>query len=74
MDEVVTVSLELEGDLEGQVGSGAGVEVQSEHRGGVGHNGLDLHCVDKGLRQSSGLQGGVVEAIDVVPDWIQLAW
>ncbi|KAI6759013.1 hypothetical protein HG531_014009 [Fusarium graminearum] len=61
VDEVVALSRQLEGHLESQVGDGAGVEIEGKDRSGVGDSSLDLDSVDKGLRESSGLEGGVVE-------------
>lgn len=68
MDEVVALSRQLEGHLESQVGDGAGVEIEGKDRSGVGDSSLDLDSVDKGLRESSGLEGGVVETVNIVPD------
>jgi hypothetical protein len=57
-----------EGELEGEVRDGAGVEVDGDDRGGVGDDGLELDGVDEGLGEGGVLQRAVVEAPDVVPD------
>jgi len=68
MDEVVATNLELVRQLEGEVRDSARVEIECDDGGGVGDNGLDVDGVDERLGQSGVLEGGVVEAPDVVPD------
>lgn len=65
------VALDVEGELlaEGQVGNGASVQVQGQDGRGVGDDGLDVDGVDEGLGEGSLLEGGVVEAVDVIPDY-----
>lgn len=69
VDIVGTSDLEVEGKREGEVGGGHLVQVKSENGAGVGHDGFKFDGVDEGLGESSELERGVVEAIDVVPDW-----
>ena len=68
VDEVVTAGVEEEWGGEGKVGEGALVEVEGEDGGWVGDNGLDLDSVDEWLSESSLLEWGVVETVDVVPE------
>jgi len=68
MDEVVATNLELVRQLEGEVRDSARVEIECDDGGGVGDNGLDVDGIDERLGQSGVLEGGVVEAPDVVPD------
>lgn len=68
VDEVVAAGGEVEGAREGQVGGCALVEVEGEDARGVGDDGLDLDRVNQGFREGGFLEGGVVEAVDVVPD------
>lgn len=69
VDEIVAAGGEIVGDAVGEIGDGAGVEVESENGGGIGDDGLHLDGVDQGLGQGGLLEGSVVETIDVVPDW-----
>lgn len=69
MDEVIPTAVKCERNGEGQVSGRARVEIESENGGRVGHNSLDLNRVNKGLREGSVLEGSVVKAIDVVPDY-----
>lgn len=73
MDEIVALSDKLERSGKGQVGSSAGVEIECENGGGVGDDGFKLDGVDKGLGESGSLQRGVVEAVDVIPDYVSLS-
>jgi hypothetical protein len=68
VDVVGAAHGEGEGELEGEVCDGAGVEVDGDDRGGVGDDGLELDGVDEGLGEGGVLQRAVVEAPDVVPD------
>jgi hypothetical protein len=68
VDEIVALGGELEGNLESQVGNGTGVEIECKDRSGVGDSSLDLDSINKGLRESSGLERGVVETVNIVPD------
>ena len=68
VDVVGAAHGEGEGELEGEVCDGAGVQVDGDDRSGVGDNGLELDGVDEGLGESGVLQRAVVEAPDVVPD------
>lgn len=49
VDEVVALDGQLEGGGEGQVGRGAGVEVEGEDGHGVGDDRLELDRVDEGF-------------------------
>lgn len=69
VDEVISLSSELKVSGESQVGGGAGVKIESENGGRVGDDGLEFDGIDEGLGQSSLLQGAIIKAIDVVPDW-----
>jgi hypothetical protein len=68
VDVVGAAHGEGEGELEGEVRDGAGVEVDGDDGGGVGDDGLELDGVDEGLGEGGVLQRAVVEAPDVVPD------
>ena len=68
VDEIIALGFQLEVAGEGEVGGGAGVQVKSQDQGRVSDDGLEVDGVDEGLGESSLLQGGVVEAVDVVPD------
>jgi hypothetical protein len=46
----------------------AGVEIKGDERNGVGDDSLEVNSVDEGLGEGGALEGGVVEAPDVVPD------
>lgn len=69
VDEVIAPGDELEVGLESQIGSGAGVKVESQDVDGVSDDSLNVDSVDKGLGESSLLKGAVIESVDVVPDW-----
>jgi hypothetical protein len=69
VDKVAAAHLEVKWAVEGEVGNGARVEIEGKDGGGVGDDGLDVDGVDEGLSHGGGLEGGVVEAPDVVPDW-----
>jgi len=56
------------GEVEGEIGDLTGVEIEGDERCGVGDDGLKVDSVDEGLGQGGALEGGVVEAPDVVPD------
>jgi hypothetical protein len=73
VDEIVTLDAKVEGNVEGEVGGGAGVEIEGEDGGRVGDDGLELDGVDEGLGEGGLLEGSVVEAVDVVPDWSRSA-
>lgn len=49
VDEVVALGRQGEGGVEGEVGGGAGVEVEGEDGDGVGDDGLEVNGVDEGL-------------------------
>lgn len=68
VDEVIAGNRELEGDLESQIVCGALVKIEREDSSRFCDSGLDLDSINKGLGESSGLEGGVVEAINIVPD------
>jgi hypothetical protein len=68
VDEVGAANLQAVRHVEGQVGDGTGVKIESEDGGGVGDDGLDVDGVDEGLGHGGGLERAVVEAPDVVPD------
>jgi hypothetical protein len=68
VDVVGTAHGEGEGELEGEVGDGARVEVKSDDRRGVSDNRLELDGVDERLGKGGVLERAVVEAPDVVPD------
>lgn len=69
VDKVAAADLELEGQVEGEIRDGAGVEVEGDDGGGVGDDGFDVDGVDEGLGHGGRLQGAVVEAPDIVPDY-----
>jgi hypothetical protein len=69
VNKVAAANFEAVGHVEGKVGDRACVEIEGEDGRGVGDDGLDVDGVDEGLGHGSGLEGGVVEAPDVVPDW-----
>lgn len=56
------------GEVEGEIGDLAGVEIEGDERCRVGDDGLEIDSVDEGLGEGGALEGGVVEAPDVVPD------
>lgn len=60
---------EVEGELESEVGDGAGVQVDGDDGRRVGDDGLELDGVDERLGEGAVLERAVVEAPDVVPDW-----
>jgi hypothetical protein len=60
---------ELEGQREGEVGDGAGVEIEGEDGARVGNDGLELDGVDEGFGEGGEFERCVVEAVDVIPDW-----
>jgi len=68
VDEVVALDRQLERSGKGQVGRGAGVEIEGEDRRRVRNNRLQVDGVDERLGQGRLLEGRVVEAVDVVPD------
>lgn len=68
VDEVIAGNGELEGNIESQIVRGALVKIECEDGSGFGDSGLDLDGINEGLGESSGLEGGVVEAINIVPD------
>jgi hypothetical protein len=68
VDVVGAADGEREGKVECEVGDGAGVEVDGDEGDGVGDDGLEVDSVDEGLGEGGALEGGVVEAPDVVPD------
>lgn len=68
VDVVGAADGEGEGQLEGQVGDSAGVEVEGEDGGRVGDDRLELDGVDQRLGEGGVLERAVVEAPDVVPD------
>jgi hypothetical protein len=68
VDEVIAGNRELEGNIESQIICGALVKIEREDGSGFGDSGLDLDGINEGLGQGSGLEGGVVEAVNIVPD------
>lgn len=74
VDEVIAAGRELEGGGEGEVGNLALVEVQGQDRCGVSNHRLHLDRVNQGLGKSSGLEGAVVKAVDVVPDCLAVSF
>jgi len=73
VDKIISAAVEGEGGGKSQVGGRAGVEVEREDGGGVRNHGFDLDGINKGFGERSLLEGGVVEAVDVVPDCAVLA-
>lgn len=69
VDEVGAAGLELVGKTEGEVGNGALVQIEGDDGSRVGDDGLEVDGVDKRLGHGGGLERGVVEAPDVVPDY-----
>ena len=69
VDEVGASGLELVGEAEGEVFHGALVQVEGYDGGRVGNDGLEVDGVDEGLGHGGGLERGVIEAPDVVPDY-----
>lgn len=69
VDVVGAADGEVVWEGECEVGDGACIEVECEDGTGVGDDGLELHGVDEWLSESSELKRGVVEAVDVVPDY-----
>lgn len=49
VDEVIALSGEGEGGVEGEVGGGAGVEVEGEHGDGIGDDRLEVDGIDQRL-------------------------
>ena len=70
VDVVGAAHGQVEGEREGEIGDGHGVEVEGDDGGRVGHDGFDLDCVDEGFGQGGVLERAVVEAPDVVPDCV----
>ena len=68
VDEIVAADIEGEGEGEGEVGGGAGVEIEGDDCVWVGYDSLDLDGVNEGFGEGGDFEGGVVEAVDVVPD------
>ena len=65
---VASLDVQGEGDFEGEVVDGYGVEVEDYDAGGVGDAGFHFDGVDEGFREGGVFEGGEVEAVDVVPD------
>ena len=70
--EIVSPTTECKGLCEGEVGGSDSVEIEGDHGGGVGNDGFHLNGVDEGLGEGGVLEGGEVEAVDVVPDFVAL--
>ena len=70
VDVVGAADREGEGKLQSEVLNSAGVEVEGEDGGGVSDDGFDIDCVDEGLGHGGVFEGSVVEAPDVIPDWL----
>jgi hypothetical protein len=68
VDVVGPADGEAEGEGEVEVGGGAGVEVEGDDGAWVGVDGFELDGVDEGLGEGGEFEGGVVEAVDVVPN------
>lgn len=56
------------GEVEGEIGDLAGVEIEGDERCGVSDDGLEVDSVDQRLGEGGALERRVVEAPDVVPD------
>lgn len=69
MYEIVTAGIESKGGGKCEVCSGAGVEVEGQDGGWVGDNGFDFYGVDEGFCESGVLERGVIETVNIVPDW-----
>lgn len=76
VDEVVAPRDKIEGAAEGQVFHCALVKVEGKNLSRIRHDSLHLDGVHQGLGEGGLLEGGVVEAVDVVPDCavFLLAW
>lgn len=59
---------ELEWEGKGEIGDGAGVEVEGKDRAWVGHDGFEFNGIDEGFGEGSEFERSVVEPVDVVPD------
>lgn len=70
VNKVAAADLELVVSPESEIGDGACVQVECDDSGGVGDDSLDVDGIDEGLGQGGGLERRVVEAPDVVPDWL----
>lgn len=68
VDEVVSLGGQGEACVEGEVGGGAGVEIEGQNGDGVGNDSLEIDSIDQGFRESGVLQGSVVKAVHVIPD------
>lgn len=68
VDEIVAADVEGEGESKGEVGGGAGVEIEGYDCVRVCYDSLDLDGVNEGFGEGGGFERGVVEAVDVVPD------
>ena len=68
VDVVGAADRERVGKVECEIGNLAGIEVERNERCGIGDDSLEVNSVDEGLGESGALEGGVVEAPDVVPD------
>jgi len=71
VDEVGAADIKSERRREGEVGGRAGVEVEGQDCGRVGDHGFDFDGVDEGFRERCVLEGGVVETVDVIPNWFK---
>jgi hypothetical protein len=68
VDVVGAADGERVGEVECEILNLAGVEIEGDERDGVGDDSLEVNSVDEGLGEGGALEGGVVEAPDVVPD------
>jgi hypothetical protein len=68
VDVVGAADGERVGEVECEILNLASVEIEGDERNGIGDDSLEVDSVDEGLGEGGALEGGVVEAPDVVPD------
>lgn len=69
MNEIVSLTLELERGGKGKLFGCYSVEIDGEKSTRVGDTGFHFNGVDEGFRKSAVFERREVEAVDVVPDW-----
>jgi hypothetical protein len=74
MDEVVATSIERVRLLECQIRSRDCVEVEGDDGARIGDHSLHIDSINKRLGHGGGLERGVVESPDIVPDWSEISW
>jgi hypothetical protein len=68
VDVVGATDGERVGEVEGEIGDFARVEVEGDERVGIRDDGLEVDSVDERLGEGGALERRVVEAPDIVPD------